>query len=86
MYSIPSKFRKSDLLLKMTPVIYAPTMSGYSDCFHFQNAKTVKYLLEVFDRYRTMFIGGGTGGALAPSLFFQGGPNLRVYFYNIASA
>ena len=39
----------------MTPVMYAPTMSGYTDCFHFQNVKTVKYLLEVFVRYRTMF-------------------------------
>ena len=33
---------------------------------------------------------GGAGGALAPLLFFQegtwGSPNLRVYFYNIASA
>ena len=38
----------------MIPVIYAPTRSGYSDCFHFQNAKTVKYLLEAFDRHRTM--------------------------------
>ena len=34
-------------------------------------------------------IGGGTGGPWPPPLFFRGspgGPNLRVYFYNIASA
>ena len=31
-------------------------------------------------------IGSGSGGALAPPLFFRGSPNLRVYFYNIASA
>ena len=28
----------------------------------------------------------GGGEPLAPQLFFQGGPNLRIYFYNIASA
>ena len=30
--------------------------------------------------------GGGRAGALDPHCIFRGGPNLRVYFYNIASA
>ena len=29
---------------------------------------------------------GGGEGALAPPTFFQGGSNLRNYFYNVASA
>ena len=34
-----------------------------------------------------MVIGGGTGrGGWPHHLFYRGGPNLRVHFYNIASA